>query len=433
VLTFPKYKNYQGSGVEWLEEIPSHWRVQPGRAYLKPQKVKNIGNQVTTVLSLSYGKIVVKPEEKLHGLVPESFETYQIVEPGNIIVRATDLQNDQTSLRIGLVENKGIITSAYLCLVPSKELNSKFAYYLLHAYDLLKVYYGMGSGLRQNLDYIDFKYLPLTVPPIEDQRRIVEFLDRKTSEIDQAIAQKQRLIELLREQKAILINKAVTKGLNSNDPMRDSGFRWIGEIPANWKSKRLKFAVKRIYDCKNRTPDYIENGEYFVVRTSNIRNGKLSLKDGLYTDRKNFIEWTQKGQPLPGEIVFTREAPVGEVAMVPNNVEMCLGQRMMGIKPDEKEVLGTYLLYFLQSQSLKEYVALSSAGSTVGHLRVGQVFDIPIAYPASIEEQNEIANLCAKYTEEIEKICIVIQNDIDKIQEFRQITIANTVIGKIKV
>jgi type I restriction enzyme, S subunit len=188
MVTFPKYESYKDSGVEWLGEIPSHWELQPGRAYLKPQKVKNTGNKVNTVLSLSYGKIVIKPEEKLHGLVPESFETYQIVEPGNIIVRATDLQNDRTSLRIGLVEDKGIITSAYLCLAPSEKMDLRFAYYLLHIYDLLKVYYSMGSGLRQNLDYTDFKYLPLPIPRLEEQKRIAKFLDRKTSEIDQAIA-----------------------------------------------------------------------------------------------------------------------------------------------------------------------------------------------------------------------------------------------------
>ena len=158
MLTFPKYETYQDSQVSWLNEVPTHWQVEFGKKYLKPKNVKNIGNHIKTVLSLSYGKIVIKPAEKLQGLVPKSFETYQIVEPGDIIIRATDLQNDRTSLRIGLVEDHGIITSAYLCLSPSKQISPRFTYYLLHAYDLLNVYYGMVSGLRQNLDYTDFSY-----------------------------------------------------------------------------------------------------------------------------------------------------------------------------------------------------------------------------------------------------------------------------------
>lgn len=433
MVSFPKYEKYKDSGIKWIGEIPSHWKMETGRTCLKPQKTKNVGNKVSTILSLSYGKIVIKPEEKLHGLVPESFDTYQIVEPGNIIIRSTDLQNDRTSLRIGLVQDDGIITSAYLCLNPTEKMDSKYTYYLLHAYDLLKVYYGMGSGLRQNLDHTDFKYLPLPIPPIEEQDKIVEFLDRKTAEIDQAIEQKQRLIKLLKEQKAILIDRAVTKGLNPNVQMRDSGVECLDKIPTLWKSKRLKFSVKKIYDCKNRTPEYFENGEYFVIRTSNVKNGKLKLEDGLYTDRANFIEWTQKGQPLPGELVFTREAPAGEVAMVPDNIEMCLGQRMMGIKLNENEVLGEFLLYFLQSQSLKKYVSLTSAGSTVSHLRVGQIFDIPIVYPSNISEQKEIATYCSRYVTEIDEACLFIENDIEKIREFYTTLIASSVTGKIKI
>ena len=248
MVVFPRYANYKDSEIKWIGEIPSHWTMETGRTCLKPQKTKNTGNKVSTVLSLSYGRIVIKPEEKLHGLVPESFDTYQIVEPGNIIIRSTDLQNDRTSLRIGLVQDDGIITSAYLCLNPSEKMDSKYTYYLLHAYDLLKVYYGMGSGLRQNLDHTDFKYLPLPIPPIEEQDKIVKFLDRKTAEIDQAIEQKQRLIKLLKEQKAILIDRAVTKGLNPNVPMRDSGIDWIGEIPESWKTYRAKYLFKEIND-----------------------------------------------------------------------------------------------------------------------------------------------------------------------------------------
>ncbi|BAQ60913.1 type I restriction-modification system [Geminocystis sp. NIES-3708] len=233
MLSLPKYDCYKDSGVDWLGEIPQTWELTSGRTCFGQQEIKNKGNQETTVLSLSYGNIVIKPEAKLHGLVPESFETYQIVDVGNIIIRSTDLQNDKTSLRVGLVKNKGIITSAYLCFVTNEKIKPEFAYYLLHAYDLLKVYYGMGSGLRQNLSFTDFKYLKLPLPPLEEQERIVKFLDRKCEEVEKSIELKQRLIALLDEQKSIVINQAVTKGLNPNAPMKDSGIDWLGDIPAH--------------------------------------------------------------------------------------------------------------------------------------------------------------------------------------------------------
>ena len=116
MISTPKpYPAYKDSGVEWLGQVPEHWEVLPGRGCFVERKQPNIGLMETTVLSLSYGRIVVKPVEKLRGLVPASFETYQIVDPGDIVCRPTDLQNDQNSLRFGLVRNRGIITSVYMC------------------------------------------------------------------------------------------------------------------------------------------------------------------------------------------------------------------------------------------------------------------------------------------------------------------------------
>ena len=169
------YPAMKDSGVPWLGEVPSHWTHLPGRACYREKRVQNKGLTETTVLSLSYGHIVVKPPEKLHGLVPASFETYQIVEPGDIIVRPTDLQNDWNSLRFGLSRDRGIITSAYMCLCAEEVLTRPYGHFLFHTYDLKKVFYGLGSGLRQNLDWRDFKYLPCIVPPLPEQAAIVRY------------------------------------------------------------------------------------------------------------------------------------------------------------------------------------------------------------------------------------------------------------------
>lgn len=198
------------SGIDWLGDIPTHWELDLGRNCFQQQEIKNKGNIIDTVLSLSYGKIIIKPPEKLHGLVPESFETYQIVDVGNIIIRSTDLQNDKVSLRVGFVENKGIITSAYLCLKMFPKIIPNFAYYLLHSYDVLKIYYGMGSGLRQNLSFKDFKYLPLPLPPKTEQQEIVNFIKQKTAEIKELKEKTLQQIEKLKEFKQILIAEAVT-------------------------------------------------------------------------------------------------------------------------------------------------------------------------------------------------------------------------------
>ena len=198
------------SGVEWIGQVPEHWELTIGMNVFREKKRDNKGMKENTVLSLSYGKIIIKPEEKLFGLVPESFETYQIVEPNDIIIRCTDLQNDQTSLRTGLAQDKGIITSAYLNLKVINNYSAKFLHYYLHALDITKVLYKFGSGLRQNLSFLDFKRLPIIDISLAEQQQIADYLDKQTSKIDQAIALKTAHIEKLKEYKSVLINDVVT-------------------------------------------------------------------------------------------------------------------------------------------------------------------------------------------------------------------------------
>ena len=198
------------SGVDWLGEIPNHWKVLPGRICFREKKLSNNGLKNKTVLSLSYGRIIIKPEEKLHGLIPTSFETYQIIDKDDIIVRPTDLQNDHTSLRFGLSNEKGIITSAYICLNTLDLLTSEYGYYLLHTYDLIKIFYGLGSGLRQNLSWEDFKYLPCLIPPISEQNLIISFIKTSNNDIELQIEQLQREITLLQEYRTSLIADVVT-------------------------------------------------------------------------------------------------------------------------------------------------------------------------------------------------------------------------------
>jgi type I restriction enzyme S subunit len=198
------------SGVEWIGEIPEGWEILPGFRVYKENKTNNIGMKEKVVLSLSYGNIVIKPEEKLVGLVPESFETYQTVKPGDIIIRCMDLQNDKTSLRTGIAVNNGIITSAYLNLNIINGNNSNYMYNFLHSLDTTKVLYKFGTGLRQNLNYSDFKRMPIIVPPIVEQKAIVEFIEKLKNKIATAISLKEQEIEKLKEYKATLINSAVT-------------------------------------------------------------------------------------------------------------------------------------------------------------------------------------------------------------------------------
>jgi len=206
------YENMKTSTVFWLGKIPDHWeeRFLEQTCYEKCEK--NIGNVESNVLSLSYGYII-KKKNVYSGLVAKDFSTYQIVNNGDIILRFTDLQNDHKSLRTGLVTQTGIITSAYTCIVPT--INSAYLRYLLHAYDLRKVFYGMGGGVRQSIGYKDVRHMTVIVPTKDEQEQIVRFLDWKTSEINNLIKIKKRRLaivqELIDKQFRLLSSKATQK------------------------------------------------------------------------------------------------------------------------------------------------------------------------------------------------------------------------------
>jgi type I restriction enzyme, S subunit len=212
------------SEIEWIGDVPQHWEVKRIHDIASQQKRKNIGLVENNLLSLSYGKIKRRDIDTSFGLLPESFETYQIVEAGNIILRFTDLQNDQKSLRVGLANERGIITSAYLCLRFLKTVNPFFAYYLLFVYDISKVFYWFGGGLRQSMKYDDIKVFPFILPPLSEQKAIADYLDTKTTQIDQIIQTLNTQIEKLKELRKTLINDVVTGKIRviADDPSSHS-------------------------------------------------------------------------------------------------------------------------------------------------------------------------------------------------------------------
>lgn len=207
---FDHNSDLKETGIEYAEKIPASWDMHPLYVYFGERKNKNSLGKEVNLLSLSYGKIVNKDINTNEGLLPESFNTYNIVEEGDIIIRPTDLQNDKRSLRTGLVKEHGIITSAYIALMPIKPVNTAYYHYLLHAFDVMKVFYNMGNGVRQGLNFSEFSRLIVFEPSIDEQNHIVRYLDEKCGEIDLVIADKNKQLEVLDKYKKSLIYEYVT-------------------------------------------------------------------------------------------------------------------------------------------------------------------------------------------------------------------------------
>lgn len=198
------------SEIEWVGRIPAHWPIHPVYSYYGERKNKNRLGKEDNLLSLSYGRVIRKDINTNDGLLPESFNTYNIVEAGDIIIRPTDLQNDKRSLRTGLVKEHGIITSAYIDLCPLKQVDSRYFHFLLHAYDVMKVFYNMGNGVRQGLNYSEFSRLMVFEPPYEEQVAMADYLETKVTEVDAIIEQKKEQMAVLDAYKRSLIFEYVT-------------------------------------------------------------------------------------------------------------------------------------------------------------------------------------------------------------------------------
>lgn len=207
-----KNAEMKDSGIEWIGKIPKTWDVKKVGNFYSQVKNKNLKLQESNLLSLSYGNIIRRNINATDGLLPDNFAGYNIVKPQDIVLRMTDLQNDQVSLRTGIVKETGIITSAYITIRKSESpsVDSRYIQLLLHSFDINKGFYGMGSGVRQGVTFNDIKKIPIVVPCYGEQQDIVTFLERKVSSIDEIIIEKQDLIAQLIAYKQSLIYEYVT-------------------------------------------------------------------------------------------------------------------------------------------------------------------------------------------------------------------------------
>lgn len=424
------YSGYKSADIRWIERIPEQWQVKPLFAVLRELKDRNRGNQEDNVLSLSYGRIIRRDLSQNFGLLPESFETYQLVSPGDIVLRLTDLQNDKKSLRVGLVNEKGIITSAYTSLASSSEIIPKYAYYLLHAYDLMKVFYNEGAGVRQSMNYKDLRRMPVIIPSLPEQQAIAVYLDRKTAQIDTLIAKKQKQIDLLQEQRTAIITQAVTKGLNPSVPMKDSSVDWLGDIPEKWEVKRLKdiaFVNREALTAMTDGELEIHYIDISSVDSTGIINEPeiVKFKDAPLRARRIIKN---------GDIIIsTVRTYLKSIAFIQSDEENLIASTgfatlsaKFGISPD-------FLFSLVSSHPFVEMVTANSVGVGYPAISSSALSNIPVWVPPTLEEQNQISEYIRTKTTAIDNQVRSIKKLIQHIQEYRTALISEVITGKIDV
>jgi type I restriction enzyme S subunit len=270
------------------------------------------------------------------------------------------------------------------------------------------------------------------LPPLEEQTAIVRFLDWTGALFERTVRAKHKVVALLNEQRQAIIHRAVTRGLDPSVTLKPSGIPWLGDIPHHWEVRRAKQLCAAIIDCKNRTPDMVDGGGFVVVRTTNIRHGRFNLTGSYSTDRRNYRMWTQRGTPRVGDVFFTREAPVGEACLVPDQENLCMGQRMMYFRPNTVVLDSGFLLNSIYGPVVRRYIEIEANGSTVGHLRLGQVSALPLLWCPTREQKDIVAHI-GTASAPLNLAISRLEREIELLREYRTRLIADVVTGKLDV
>lgn len=416
-------RNMKDSGVKWLESIPETWNLLQLGSLFSEHKHKNIGMQSSNLLSLSYGKIIRKNINATDGLLPESFEGYNVIDAGDIVLRLTDLQNDQRSLRVGLCGERGIITSAYTTLRRRNDaISSKYFYYLLHSYDVRKGFYGMGAGVRQGLNYAGVRKIMLAVPSEREQTAIAECLDQKIAQVDVLISNVQAQIEKLKAYKQSLITEVVTKGLDPNAPTKDSGVEWIGKIPEDWEVVK----TGRLFKENNRSPI----GNDIPLSLSQM-DGLVATDDMKESALKTSSYDNWKRVEI-GDLVLNRfKAHLG--VLFAANLTGIVSFHY-GVYEAKRSLVPKFYEYLYHSNQYKAILGNASNGMVVGLQNLSNLgfYSTYSLYPPYDEQEKLVSHLDKKCSE-IDELIALKQSKIEKLEQYKKSLIYEYVTGKKEV
>lgn len=422
-----RYESYNSSGVEWLGEIPSHWRVKKSKFLWREKEDRSLlGDEELLSVSQYYG-VVPRAEDSRS----ESLEDYKRCEPNDLVINIMLAWMNG----LGVSKYSGIVSPAYCVYSQLEDHNPRYFDYLYRTPLYLAEFARRSKGIvpsRWRMYTADFGQVLSLLPPRVEQDRIVAFLDQKTAEIDAAIAKKKRLVILLKEQQFKLINLSVTRGLNPNAATTCGGTAWLESYPAHWQLIRIKHVLCAIVDTEHKTPPMYEVGPALMVRTSNVKNGKLVFKNAKYTDEQTYKKWTRRAIPVAGDILFTREAPAGEACVLPDGVKAAIGQRMVLFKVDPKRLDSNFAVHSIYSGAAKSFIELLSVGSTVAHLNMSDIGNIPLLLPP-IKEQQEIAIRIKSIQRQYLSLVNSAEKSIEQLQEFKSTLIASAVLGQIMI
>lgn len=430
-----RYREYKESGVKWLGEIPSHWEVVPLRKYLKINTRRNMPEAQLLSVTREEGVIVrnVESKEENHNYIPDDLSNYKYVQRGQFVINK--MKSWQGSY--GVSNYDGIVSPAYF-VYDLNYPNKDYFNIAIRSKIFSPFFSKFSKGIR--VDQWDLtpealKIIPFLEPPKAEQDAIVRYLDSATSEIDKAIAMQQKMIDLLNERKQIIIQNAVTKGLDENVEMKESGVEFVNEIPHNWSTRRLKFSawIRARLGWKGlKASEYVENG-YPFLSAFNIENDHMKWNNLNFINKYRYDESPEIKLKI-GDLLLVKDgAGIGKCARIdelPYGESTANGSLAVITSYDMLDY--RYLYYFMVSKSFKDHTELLINGMGVPHFTQGEMKKIVMPVPPQAEQQQIVTYLDSEM-QRFDSAITNCQRQITLLQERKQIIINEVVTGKVRV
>lgn len=415
------------SNVYWIGGIPKQWKLVPTKRVLRGTK-SIVGSEVDNYerLALTMNGVIKRNKEDNEGLQPEKFDNYQILRENELVFKLIDLQNEKTS-RVGLSPFTGIVSPAYIVLTNEQSDNRFYYYWFFDMYNRLVFNQMSDDGVRANLNVKDLVNIPIPLISLSEQKAIADFLDKKCAEIDEMIALQEKIVEELKAYKQSVITEAVTKGLNPDVPMKDSGIEWIGEIPEHWQIGRMKNVC-----CQNGESLSEKENEDFEFDYVDI--GSVSFEKGIFhTEHYAFKDAPSRARRRAkyGDFIMSTVRTYLRAIDVIDSEEKAsyIYSTGFAVLTPNTNISYRFLSYISKSQPFLEQVMLFSRGINYPSINSTDLMCIRITYP-SIAEQTIIAEYLDRKCSEIDSLITIKLSKIDSLKEYKKSIIYEYVTGK---
>lgn len=429
---YQRYEEYKDSGVEWLDVIPSHW-VMSKIKYIAPFQVgwtpptgndsNFIGENIWANISDLKGKIITDTVKRISDKAAKE-ASMDITPKGSLLY--------SFKLSVGSVSFAGrdmYTNEAIASFTSDSLLPLEYLYYVLPKFLIENASTNIYGARILNQELI--RNAIILKPTYEEAKTIANFLDYQTAQIDTLIDKQQTLIQLLKEKRQAVISHAVTKGLNPDAPMKDSGVEWLGEVPEHWNVAGFKKYLNSIIDYRGKTPEKVDSGK-FLVTARNIKKGDINYGASQeYVSEKDYPQVMSRGIPEIGDVLFTTEAPLGEVAQV-DKTDIALAQRIIKFSGQNGILDNTYLKFYIMSNAFQDSLMTFATGSTALGIKSDRLSYLKQLIPP-LKEQLLITEHIERNLKAFDVLMMKAEQAIQLMQERRTALISAAVTGKIDV